>query len=373
MSLPHDPECFTDAMRETLVYIPAGGRVSFPSAVDHGPACSHAELVRNALSHPSASQQSSSGTSYSGVMQPNASSAAEDILNLPCWQLLHERIGSARMRHLLSLPLFWSLPNNCLFQLTGPHPMPLRGGPRLEDSARGGLKRSGQSWAPGAEPVAVESDASGDVGPSPARARKRPRLSCWRRRSLKRALGVDQPTLPEVSAAGGEAAAWLSTGHADTGHADTGHHPAMRPRGAAPPATAAPATAAPATAARGGAARGGAARDDAHRVRRLWDEIRDAGGLSSTQLSGTHAPAQPPPTSASAHADASRTAPVMQAAAAAGRRARGQRRWWRCGRQRRWWRCGRQRRRWRCGRQRRWQRCGGGVERGSWNPHGRYG
>ena len=103
--LPHDPLCFSRGLRDTLIYVPAAGHNPFPSDM-RGPARSLAELVRRA--HASGGGRT----------------AAVDILNLPCWELLLERIGTQGMHHLLtSFSLFWSLPNRCLFQLTGPPPL----------------------------------------------------------------------------------------------------------------------------------------------------------------------------------------------------------------------------------------------------------
>ena len=94
--LPHDPDTLVHCLRETLVHAPAEG---IALARLGGDACwaTQAEIVQGVV----------------GV----AAGAALDILNLPCWNLLLERIGPDAMRSLLSSnTLFWPLQNGCLVQ-----------------------------------------------------------------------------------------------------------------------------------------------------------------------------------------------------------------------------------------------------------------
>ena len=114
----------------------------------------------------------------SGVAAARLVSSTMNILNLPCWELLLERIGEPAMHHVLRhASIFWPLPNGSLLQLTGSQPT-LAGRSRSHASM---VTTQAQSARPSAEP----SRDTGAHSCAPAGKRKRTRLSSWRRKRAK--------------------------------------------------------------------------------------------------------------------------------------------------------------------------------------------
>lgn len=202
MALPHDPAPLARLLSHTLVHVPSPAisaasasdsqhdaaapcRASEPSAgADH----SFARLCDESHSEPSLVAAIERALS----LVPHGASTAE-LLNRPAWQLLLERLGSARFIRLLSAhSIFSTLPNDCLVQLTGAPPA--RTAPRAAEA---------RAPAPTADHHAEEAEEAEGGGEARRRRGKRPRLSSWRRRKQQRAAphGERHEPPPEARAA----------------------------------------------------------------------------------------------------------------------------------------------------------------------------
>ena len=106
-------------------------------------------------------------------------SSAVNVLNMPCWALLLERLGSVVMfRVLTSCALFWLLPNGALLQLSGP--LPATSPPVMVNS-----RVSHQRTLAVAMPTHADDGADGvDVGRAQGASRKR-------------STSLVEPTLPQ--------------------------------------------------------------------------------------------------------------------------------------------------------------------------------
>ena len=196
----HDPRPLRSLLRDALAFVPptrAASALALPSTSRDGEGstegCADAESSRMtavAAAVIEAQIRSRLGANtlsigyteedvgQSGVAAARLVSSTMNILNLPCWELLLERIGEPAMHHVLRhAAIFWPLPNGSLLQLTGAQPTPA-GRSRSHAPM---ITTQAQSARPSADP----SRDTGAHSCAPAGKRKRVRLSSWRRKRAK--------------------------------------------------------------------------------------------------------------------------------------------------------------------------------------------
>ena len=146
MSYPHDPKDYMSLLQRTLVLKRSDGVP--PPVIDTG------------------------GPASSDVIEgryPQALSAS--------MSMLAHRIGEGTVRHLLSQTMLWPLPNDCVFQFSGPPP------PRPARSSNLPACPAPRVRGLPPPPLPTDVDESGHMNvPHEISSNKRPRLSSWRRR-----------------------------------------------------------------------------------------------------------------------------------------------------------------------------------------------
>ena len=183
---PHDPPDLKTVVQGTLCHITpeALDALCAPLPGPHAPVSGSRQpaVARRAL-------QARAVAARGGVRLCDGAPSTVDIMHLPGWALLLERVGEVAMHRLLRhLTLFWPLPNDCMLQLTGPQlsqGVAPSLGPQLSRPCAVARKRAAPpELAPEPdEPPELDepsgSTAGDDAAGSSAGRTKRPRLSSW--------------------------------------------------------------------------------------------------------------------------------------------------------------------------------------------------
>jgi len=157
MSYPHDPKDYLSLLQRTLVLKRSDGVP--PPVIDTG------------------------GPASSDVIEGRCPQALSASMSM-----LAHRIGEGTVRHLLSQTMLWPLPNNCVFQFSGPPP--LRTSAKSANLPACPVPRVRGLPPP---PPPKDEDESGHMDvPHDISSNKRPRLSSWRRRKATRQRAAAQ-------------------------------------------------------------------------------------------------------------------------------------------------------------------------------------
>ena len=183
---PHDPPDLKTVVQGTLCHITpeALDALCAPLPGPHAPVSGSRQpaVARRAL-------QARAVAARGGVRLCDGAPSTVDIMHLPGWALLLERVGEVAMHRLLRhLTLFWPLPNDCMLQLTGPQlsqGVAPSFGPQLSRPCAVAGKRAARTPPELDEPFG--GTAGDDAAGSSTGRTKRPRLSSWRRRKAKSA------------------------------------------------------------------------------------------------------------------------------------------------------------------------------------------
>ena len=185
---PHDPPDLKTVVQGTLCHITpeALDALCAPLPGPHTPVSGSRQpaVARRAL-------QARAVAARGGVRLCDGAPSTVDIMHLPGWALLLERVGEVAMHRLLRhLTLFWPLPNDCMLQLTGPQ-LSQGVAPSLGPQLSRPCAVAGKRAAPPERAPELDEPSGGTAGDdaagSSAGRTKRPRLSSWRRRKAKRA------------------------------------------------------------------------------------------------------------------------------------------------------------------------------------------